>query len=85
MMVSVGLGDFGAEASMTHLMTHASFKAALFLAAGVIIMSTSGNQHMARYGGLSVSHCSIFCFLTLLITRKNIPLRTLKHHTDEFV
>jgi proton-translocating NADH-quinone oxidoreductase chain L len=67
MMVSVGLGEFGAEASMTHLMTHASFKAALFLAAGVIIMSTSGNQHMARYGGLSVSHCSIFCFLTLLV------------------
>ena len=67
MMVSVGLGEFGAEASMTHLMTHASFKAAFFLAAGVIIMSTSGNQHMARYGGLSVSHCSIFCFLTLLV------------------
>lgn len=67
MMVSVGLGEYGAEASMSHLMTHASFKAALFLAAGVIIMSTNGNQHMARYGGLSVSHCSIFCFLTLLV------------------
>lgn len=67
MMTSVGLGEFGAEASMAHLMTHASFKAALFLAAGVIIMSTSGNQHMSRYGGLSVSHCSIFCFFTLLI------------------
>jgi NADH:ubiquinone oxidoreductase subunit 5 (subunit L)/multisubunit Na+/H+ antiporter MnhA subunit len=67
MMVSVGLGAYGAEASMTHLMTHASFKAALFLAAGVVIMSTSGNQHMARYGGLSVTHSSIFCFLTLLV------------------
>lgn len=67
MMVSVGLGEFGAEASMTHLATHASFKAALFLAAGVIIMSTGGNQHIARYGGLSVSHSSVFCFLTLLI------------------
>lgn len=67
MMVSVGLGEFGAEASMTHLMTHASFKAALFLAAGVVITSVGGNQHMARYGGLSVSHCSIFCFLTLLV------------------
>lgn len=67
MMVSVGLGEFGAEASMSHLMSHASFKAALFLAAGVIIMSTSGNQHMARYGGLSVSHCGIFCYLTLLV------------------
>ena len=67
MMVSVGLGEYGAEASMTHLMTHASFKAALFLAAGVVIMTTSGNQHMARYGGLSVTHSSIFCFLTLLV------------------
>jgi NADH:ubiquinone oxidoreductase subunit 5 (subunit L)/multisubunit Na+/H+ antiporter MnhA subunit len=67
MMVSVGLGEYGAEASMSHLMTHASFKAALFLAAGVIIMSTNGNQHMARYGGLSASHCSLFCLLTLLV------------------
>ena len=67
MMVSVGLGEYGAEASMTHLMTHASFKAALFLAAGVVIMTTSGNQHMARYEGLSVTHSSIFCFLTLLV------------------
>lgn len=67
MMVSVGLGEFGAEASMSHLMSHASFKAALFLAAGIIIMSTSGNQHMARYGGLSVSHCGIFCYFTLLV------------------
>ena len=67
MMVSIGLGEHGADASMSHLMTHASFKAALFLAAGVIIMSASGNQHMARYGGLSASHCSLYCFVTLLI------------------
>jgi proton-translocating NADH-quinone oxidoreductase chain L len=67
MMVSVGLGEFGADASMCHLMTHASFKAALFLAAGVIIMSSGGTQQMARYGGLSASHCSLFCFLTLLV------------------
>jgi proton-translocating NADH-quinone oxidoreductase chain L len=67
MMVSIGLGDYGADAAMCHLMTHASFKAALFLAAGVIIMSSGSNQHMARYGGLSASHCSLFCFVTLLI------------------
>jgi NADH:ubiquinone oxidoreductase subunit 5 (subunit L)/multisubunit Na+/H+ antiporter MnhA subunit len=67
MMVSVGLGEYGAEASMSHLMSHASFKAVLFLAAGVVITSAGGNQHMARYGGLSVSHCSSFCFLALLI------------------
>lgn len=67
MMVSVGLGEHGADAAMCHLMTHASFKAALFLAAGVIITSAGGNQHMGRYGGLSAIHCSLFCFLTLLV------------------
>lgn len=67
MMVSVGLGEFGADASMCHLMTHASFKAALFLAAGVIIMSSGGTQQMARYGGLSASHCTMFCFLTMMV------------------
>lgn len=67
MMVSVGLGEFGVEASMGHLVTHASFKAGLFLAAGVIIMSSGGYQHMGRYGGLTGIHCSLFGYLTLLL------------------
>ncbi len=68
MMVSVGLGELGADASICHLMTHASFKAALFLSAGVIIMASGGsNQNMARYGGLSGIHCSLLSFVTLLI------------------
>jgi len=41
-MVSVGLGELGVEASMSHLMSHASFKAGLFLAAGVVITSAGG-------------------------------------------
>lgn len=41
-MVSVGLGELGVEASISHLMSHASFKAGLFLAAGVIITSSGG-------------------------------------------
>ncbi len=67
MMVSVGLGEMGAEASMCHLMTHASFKAALFIGAGGILMGVGGNQHMARYGSLSAAHCSMLCFLTLMV------------------
>ncbi len=67
MMVAAGLGEVGTEASMSHLMTHASFKAALFLAAGLVIQVSSGNQHMARYGALSTSHTSVFCLMTLLI------------------
>lgn len=67
MMVSVGLGEFGVEASMSHLMTHASFKAGLFLAAGVVITSSGSYQHMGRYGGLTGSHCTLFGYLTLLL------------------
>ena len=65
MMVSVGLGEAGGEASMGHLMTHASFKAALFLAAGMVISGSGGNQHVARYGGSA--HSSMFTMLTLLV------------------
>jgi len=82
MMVSVGLGEFGAEASMTHLMTHASFKAGLFLAAGVVIMSTSGNQHMARYGG---SHsCICFNSRSYLGNRRNLFNGALRSFCSRF-
>jgi len=67
MMVSVGLGEFGVEASIAHLMSHASFKAGLFLAAGVVIMSSGGYQNMTRYGGLTGSHCTLFGYLTLIL------------------
>ena len=67
MMVSIGLGEYGADASMGHLMSHASFKAALFLSAGVIIMAAGHNQQFARYGSLSALHCSILCLVTMLI------------------
>ena len=65
MMVSLGLGEIGAEASMSHLMTHASFKAALFLAAGMVISGNGGNQHVGRYGG--GAHSSMFTMLTMLV------------------
>jgi NADH:ubiquinone oxidoreductase subunit 5 (subunit L)/multisubunit Na+/H+ antiporter MnhA subunit len=68
MFVSVGLGDFGADASICHLMTHASFKAALFLGAGTIIIASGGsNQHMARYGALASIHGSLLSYQVLLI------------------
>lgn len=72
MFVSVGLGDFGADASICHLMTHASFKAALFLGAGTVIMaaasrSSGSNQHMARYGTLASVHGSLLSYQVLLI------------------
>jgi NADH-quinone oxidoreductase subunit L len=50
MFVGAGLGAYGA--GMFHLMTHAFFKALLFLAAGLVIHALSGEQDIRRMGGL---------------------------------
>jgi len=50
MFVAVGLGAYGA--GMFHLMTHAFFKALLFMAAGVVIHALSGEQDIRNMGGL---------------------------------
>jgi len=50
MFLGAGLGAYGN--SMFHLMTHAFFKALLFLAAGIVIHALSGEQDMRRMGGL---------------------------------
>jgi NADH-quinone oxidoreductase subunit L len=51
MFVGVGLGAYGA--SMFHLMTHAFFKALLFMAAGLVIHALSGEQDIRKMGGLA--------------------------------
>ena len=50
MFLACGVGAFGA--GMFHLMTHAFFKALLFLGAGSVIHALSGEQDMRRMGGL---------------------------------
>jgi NADH-quinone oxidoreductase subunit L len=50
MFVAAGIGAY--SAAMFHLMTHAFFKALLFLAAGIIIHALTGEQDMRRMGGL---------------------------------
>jgi NADH-quinone oxidoreductase subunit L len=51
MFVGVGLGAYGP--SMFHLMTHAFFKALLFMAAGVVIHALSGEQDIRKMGGIA--------------------------------
>ncbi|MBS1866711.1 MAG: NADH-quinone oxidoreductase subunit L, partial [Acidobacteria bacterium] len=51
MFLGCGVGAFGA--GIFHLMTHAFFKALLFLAAGSVIHAMGGEQDMLRMGGLS--------------------------------
>jgi NADH-quinone oxidoreductase subunit L len=50
MFVAVGLGAYAT--GMFHLLTHAFFKALLFLAAGVLIHALAGDQDIRRMGGL---------------------------------
>src|SRR3954464_13791319 len=50
--MTVGLGASAYAASMFHLMTHAFFKALLFLAAGSVIIAMHHEQDMRRMGGL---------------------------------
>jgi NADH-quinone oxidoreductase subunit L len=51
MFLACGVGAFAA--GIFHLMTHAFFKALLFLGAGSVIHALSGEQDMRRMGGLA--------------------------------
>src|SRR6266704_6077233 len=50
MFLAMGVGAY--TAGIFHLMTHAFFKALLFLAAGSVIHALDGEQDMRRMGGL---------------------------------
>ena len=50
MFLALGVGAF--SAGIFHLMTHAFFKALLFLGAGSIIHAMHGEQNIQNYGGL---------------------------------
>jgi NADH-quinone oxidoreductase subunit L len=50
MFVGVGVGAY--SSGMFHLLTHAFFKALLFLAAGLVIHALAGEQDMRKMGGL---------------------------------
>jgi NADH-quinone oxidoreductase subunit L len=50
MFLGAGIGAYAN--SMFHLMTHAFFKALLFMAAGIVIHALAGEQDMRKMGGL---------------------------------
>ena len=50
MFLAVGVGAY--VAGIFHLMTHAFFKALLFLGAGSVIHALAGQQDMGKMGGL---------------------------------
>jgi NADH-quinone oxidoreductase subunit L len=69
MFIGVGVGAF--FAGTAHLITHAFFKACLFLGSGAVIHGLHGEQDMTRMGGLRrwMPHTAItFAIATVAIT-----------------
>jgi NADH-quinone oxidoreductase subunit L len=52
MFIGVGLGPIGAAAGIFLLVTHAFFKAQLFLGAGSVMHACDGDTDVTRFGGL---------------------------------
>jgi NADH-quinone oxidoreductase subunit L len=72
MFLACGVGAFGA--GIFHLMTHAFFKALLFLSAGSVIHAMGGQQDMWQMGGLwSKIKVTAVCMLAGSITIAGFP------------
>jgi NADH-quinone oxidoreductase subunit L len=72
MFLALGIGSF--TGAMFHLMTHAFFKALLFLAAGSIIHSLTGEQDIRNMGGLQKKiPWTYLLFLTGALSISGIP------------
>jgi NADH-quinone oxidoreductase subunit L len=78
MFVAAGVGVY--SAAMFHLLTHAFFKALLFLCAGSVIHAMHHEQDMRNYGGLRKKIPVTFWTMligTLAITGVGIPLTSI--------
>jgi len=73
MFVAAGVGAYGA--AIFHLMTHAFFKALLFLGSGAVIHALHGEQDINKMGGLAkklpITHIT---FLFACIAISGVPL-----------
>ena len=73
-LMFLGLGTGAFTAAMFHVMTHAFFKALLFLAAGSIIHSLEGEQDLRKMGGLQKKlPWTFIIFLTGALSLSGIP------------
>jgi NADH-quinone oxidoreductase subunit L len=63
----LGLGVGAYTGSFFHVLTHAFFKALLFLGAGSVIHAMSGEQDMRKMGGLKgkIKITFVLCLLVL--------------------
>jgi NADH-quinone oxidoreductase subunit L len=84
MFLALGVGAW--SAAVFHLMTHAFFKALLFLGAGAIIHALGGEQDMFRMGGLKEKLPLVFrTFLIGSASLSALPLVTAGFYSKDMI
>ena len=84
MVLGVGVGAFGA--GVFHLMTHAFFKACLFLGAGSVIHAMAGEQDIQKMGGLARKMpITRWTFLVATMAIAGVPLLSGFFSKDEIL
>jgi NADH-quinone oxidoreductase subunit L len=84
MFLALGVGAW--SAAIFHLMTHAFFKALLFLAAGVVIVALHDEQNLTRMGGLRRQlPVAFWTFLIGGASLSALPLVTAGFYSKELI
>ncbi|BBS16749.1 NADH-quinone oxidoreductase subunit L [Aeromonas caviae] len=84
MFLALGVGAW--EGAIFHLMTHAFFKALLFLSAGAVIIATHHEQNIFKMGGLRKSLPLVYaCFLVGGSALAALPLVTAGFYSKDAI
>ena len=84
MFLALGVGAW--SAAMFHFMTHAFFKALLFLGAGVVILGLHHEQDMFKMGGLRKQAPLVFwTFLAGSLSLVALPLVTAGFYSKDAI
>lgn len=86
MVAGIGTGGLGLVAGLFHMVTHAFFKACLFLSAGSVIHGCHHEQDMRRMGGLRRKMPITFaCMLVCTLAIAGIPLFSGFYSKDKII
>jgi NADH-quinone oxidoreductase subunit L len=84
MFLALGVGAW--SAAIFHFMTHAFFKALLFLAAGIVIVRLDDEHNMFKMGGLRVQLPLVFwTFLIGALSLSALPLVTAGFYSKDLI
>jgi NADH-quinone oxidoreductase subunit L len=86
MVAAIGCGALGLVAGLFHMVTHAFFKACLFLSAGSVIHGCHHEQDMRKMGGLRKKMPITFvCMLVCTLAISGMPLFSGFHSKDRII